>query len=439
MRSSPFPLALALLSALVLAGSAAAANRPATALDRIAAVVNDEVITESEFRARLAEVKKQLAAQRIPAPPEPRLRQQVLERMVGETLQLQVARRQGIKVNDAQLDQAIANIARKNNLTPEALYQSLRRQGLDPARYRAQIRNQVAIQQLLEREVHNRVIVTDGEVEAFLARSEAQSAAAAEYNLSHILITLPESASSELIQEARERAERVWRELRQGADFRQLALAHSQGQTALEGGDLGWKKPGQLPALFVEAVKKLQPGEVSEVLRSPNGFHILKLNGRKGQPAAKAHPVTQTHVRHILVRLSEVVTAEEAGRRIQQLRARIEQGEDFATLARAHSEDPGTAGSGGDLGWLSPGQTAPEFEKAAAALKPGALSGPVRTAYGFHLIQVLERRARDSGEERSQASAREQIHARKADERYEQWLRQLRDESYVEYRLDSAN
>ncbi len=425
------------LSLLLVAPPSGAANRPgaANAIDRIAVIVNDEVITESELKARLQEVRKQLAAQRIPVPPEERLRRQVLERLVVETLQLQFAKRQGIKVSDSALEQAIARIVQKNNITPEALYRSLRQEGVDPARYRNQIRNQITIQQLLEREIHSRVIVTDSEVESFLAKTEA--AAALEYNLAHILIALPESATPETIQGARVRAEELWRDLKQGTDFRQAAIAHSQGQTALEGGDMGWKKPGQLPALFAETVKKLQPGELSEVLRSPNGFHILKLNDKRGQ--AKAQPVTQARARHILVRPNELVTAEEAKHRVLQLRNRIEQGEDFAALARAHSEDPGSAGNGGDLGWLSPGQTVPEFEKAVAALKPGELSAPVRTSYGVHLIQVLERRVRDVGEERSQANAREQIHARKADERYELWLRQLRDDAYVEFRLEQAN
>ncbi len=423
--------ALLALSLFLAAPPSGAAN----AIDRIAVIVNDEVITESELKARLQEVRKQLAAQRIPVPPEERLRRQVQERLVVETLQLQFAKRLGIKVSDSALEQAIARIAQKNNITPEALYRSLRQEGVDPARYRNQIRNQLTIQQLLEREIHGRVIVTDSEVESFLTKTEAT--AALEYNLAHILIALPESATPETIQDARVRAEELWRDLKRGTDFRQAAIAHSQGQTALEGGDMGWKKPGQLPALFAEAVKKLQPGELSEVLRSPNGFHILKLNDKRGQ--AKAQPVTQARARHILVRLNELVTAEEAKRRVLQLRNRIEQGEDFAALARAHSEDPGSAGNGGDLGWLSPGQTVPEFEKAVAALKPGELSAAVRTPYGVHLIQVLERRVRDVGEERSQANAREQIHARKADERYEQWLRQLRDDAYVEFRLEQAN
>jgi peptidyl-prolyl cis-trans isomerase SurA len=247
---------------------------------------------------------------------------------------------------------------------------------------------------------------------------------------------LTEGAGPEAVRAAQERAEAAARELRQGADFRQVAISYSQGQTALEGGDLGWKTLAQLPTLFAEAARKLQPGQVSEILRSPNGFHLLRLNDTRGQ--ARRQTATQTHARHILLRTNEAVPPEEATRRVEQLRTRIDQGEDFAALARVHSEDPNSAANDGDLGWLSPGQTAPDFEKAMNALKPGELSAPVRTIYGVHLIQVLERRDHDVSDERSHAAAREQLHARKADERYEEWLRQLRNEAYVEYRLDGV-
>ncbi len=432
-RAIPGPL-LALLTVLMPAPAGAAT--PAAAIDRIAAVVNDEVITVTEFQLRLREVRRQLTGQRVAAPPEDRLRRQVLERLIIETLQLQAARRLGIKVTDDLLDRAIENIARKNNLPVDALYRSLRQEGVERDAYRNRIRDQITIQQLLEREIHGRVTVSDSEIEAHLARSEIQASAAVEYNLSHILISLPDAASPDVLRAAQERTEAVARELRQGADFRQTAVIHSQGQSALEGGELGWKTPGQLPTLFAAAVRKLRPGEVSEVLRSPNGFHILRLNDTRGQ--AKSQTVTQTRARHILLRTSDALPADEAARRLEQLRLRVDQGEDFAALARIHSEDPASAATDGEIGWVSPGQTAPEFEKAMNSLKPQEVSAPVRTSYGVHLIQVLARRDHDITEERSQIAAREQLHARKADERYEQWLRQLRDEAYVEYRLDDA-
>lgn len=425
-------LAGLLLTALLLpAGQAAPV--PAARLDRVLVIVNNEVITESELRARLKEVHKTIASQKIAAPPEDVLKKQVLERMVLEKIQLQVAAQTGIQASNERLEQAIQRIAQQNRLTSAELMKAVKQEGLDPARFRNQIQTQLIIQQLVEREVQNRINVTDSEVENFLAAAENR-AGGAEFNAAHILIAFPETASPEAIETARARAEALWRELKQGADFQQAAVAHSQGQTALEGGQLGWKKTGQLPALFSATLKQLRPGEISEVLRGPNGFHILKLLDKRGQ--AQERPVTQARARHILVRTSELVSPDEAKRRVAQLRERIEQGEDFAALARVHSDDTGSANAGGDLGWLTPGQASPDFERAVEGLKLNELSAPVRTPYGVHLIQVLERREHDISAELNLSSARQQVHTRKADERYEQWLRQLRDEAYVEYRSD---
>ncbi len=421
----------ALLAVFLPAGQALAA--PAASLDRILVIINNEVITESELRARLKEVRKTIAAQKIAAPPEDVLKKQVLERMVLEKIQLQVAALTGIQVGNDRVEEAVQRIAQQNRLTPAELAKAIKQEGIEPTRFRNQIQTQLVIQQLVERDVQNRVIVTDSEVENFLANAENR-AGGSEFNVSHILIALPEAATPETIEAARQRAEAVWRELKQGADFQQAAVAHSQGQTALEGGQLGWKKAGQLPALFAAALKNLRSGEISEVLRGPNGFHILKLIDKRGQ--AQERPVTQAHVRHILVRTTELVPPDEAKRRIEQLRERIEQGEDFAALARVHSDDAGSASSGGDLGWVTPGQASPDFERAVEALKLNELSAAVLTPYGVHLIQVLERREHDISSELTANSARQQVHARKADERYEQWLRQLRDEAYVEYRAE---
>jgi peptidyl-prolyl cis-trans isomerase SurA len=431
---------LGLVALVLLAGSAAAATRPESAamargIDRILVIVNDDVITESELNNRLEVIRKRISSQNMQAPGEEVLRKQVLEHLIVEHLQLQLAEQAGIKVDAERIDQAIEGIARQNQMTPGQLYDALRRDGMAPAQFRNQIRDQIRIQQLLEREINNRIIVSEGEVENFLANQGGSEDV--EYRLSHILIALPENASPEAIQESRRRAEALRKQLAGGADFAQAAIANSQGQNALEGGQLGWKKPGQLPALFVDALKDLKPGEISDVVRSPNGFHILKLHEARGGGVPLS--VTQSHIRHILIRPNEIVSPDEAHRRLVQLRERIEHGEDFAALARSHSEDPGSASQGGDLGWVNPGQMVPEFERAADALKPGELSAPVRSAFGLHLIQVLERRERDMSSERDQASARQQIHARKADERYEQWIRQLRDEAYVEYRTDARD
>ncbi len=430
---APCHVLAGVLLAAVLLPAGQAAPVPAARLDRVLVIVNNEVITESELKARLKEVRKTIASQKISAPPEDVLKKQVLERMVLEKIQLQVATLTGIQVGNERVEQAIQRIAQQNRLTPADLVKALKQEGIEPARFRSQLQTQLTIQQLVEREVQNRVTVTDSEIENFLAAAENRGGNV-EFNAAHILIALPEAASPEVIEAARARADALWRELKQGADFQQAAVAHSQGQTALEGGQLGWKKSGQLPALFSATLKQLRPGEISEVLRGANGFHILKLLDKRGQ--AQERPVTQARARHILIRATEVVPMDEAKRRIEQLRERIEQGEDFATLARVHSDDLGSSTAGGDLGWVSPGQASPEFDRAVEALKLNELSAAVRTPYGVHLIQVLERREHDISSELTANSARQQVHARKADERYEQWLRQLRDEAYVEYRAE---
>ena len=313
------------------------------------------------------------------------------------------------------------------------LYKTMAKEGLSEAALREQIRQQIIIQQLVEREIGNRISVSESELENFRASSENRDGGT-EYNISHILISVPESATPEILQQTRQRAEALLQTLRNGAAFDQAAIANSQGQNALEGGNLGWKKPGQLPALFASALKTMQLGEVSDVLRSPSGFHLLKLVDKRG--GKKTQAITQTRARHILLRTNEIVTTDDARRRLEKLRQRIENGDNFAELAKSHSEDPGSAVSVGDLGWVNPGQTVPEFERAMDALKPNEISTPVQTSYGFHLIQVLERRQQDVTRERDQADARQQIHARKTDERYEQWVRQLRDEAYIDYRVD---
>jgi len=419
---------------LLLPSIMAAAPAPPEAtgeIDRILVIVNDDVITETELANRLAETKKQLALEKIKTPPDDILRKQLLDRMVLERLQLQLAVQTGIRVGESEVDQAIETIARRNNLSVENFRKAMAKSGMDVAAYRAQTRDQLTIQQLLEREINNRVNVTDSEVSHFLENPQSRADMDVTYNLSHILIGIPESASPEAIQAAKKRAEDILRQLKAGADFEQIAVSYSQGADALKGGGLGWKKPGELPELFLGALKSLSPGDISETLRSPNGFHILKLNDKRG--AAQAEAVTQTHVRHILLRTSEIQSLEDARQKLLHLRERVENGDDFAALARAHSEDTGSAASGGDLGWVNPGMMVPEFEKAMNALKPNQLSQPVRSSFGLHLIQVLGRRSHDITQERLEAAARQQIHARKADERYEQWARQLRDEAFVEY------
>lgn len=420
------------LTVIPLAAPAASTDA-ADPIDRILIVVNDEIITAREVETRVSSIRARLTTQKVNLPPNDILRRQVMERMVAERLQQQAARQLGFTVSDERLDQAIQQIAKQNQKSPEDLRREYEKQPGGIRAFREELRGQLLVQQLVEREVNNRVFVSEVEVENFLAARSGRDGGI-EYNISHILLGLPESASPEVIDRARQKAEGLLAELRQGADFGQLAVANSQGQNALEGGGLGWKQAGQLPDLFVSALRTLKPGTVSDVLRSPGGFHILRLNDQRGGGAALK--VTQTRARHILIKTGELVTPREALRRIEQLRERILNGADFAETARANSEDVGSAANGGDLNWINPGQTVPDFEKVMNALKPGELSAPVKSPFGVHLIQVLERRERDVSQEREAATARNQIHSRKADERYEQWLRQLRDEAFVEYRLD---
>ena len=432
----PLLVAVTLVGAPASAATTQAADAPAAqTIDRIRVVVNDDIITESEVLARVDAVRKRLTAQKVALPPDTVLERQVVERMVVERLQVQFARSLGLSISDDRLERALEQVAEQNRKTVAALRDELEQEPGGVRAFREELRNQLLVQQLVDREVNGRVAVSDAEVENFLTNQANRGDT--EFDLSHILITLPEKASPEAIAQARAKTEDLYRQLVRGADFGQLAVAHSQGQNALDGGRLGWRASGQLPDLFVEALRELAPGQVSAVLRGPNGFHLLRLNDRRGGSATVN--VTQTHARHILIKTGELTSAAEAARRAADLRERIANGADFAALARAHSEDIGSAANGGDLGWMNPGQTVPDFEKSMDALQPGELSAPVKSPFGVHLIQVLERRVRDVSHEREIAEARRQIHARKADERYEQWLRQLRDEAYVEYRLDAGS
>lgn len=436
-KSATVGAALSVLMLSLPSVTLAAPQRAISDIDRIVVIVNDDVITDSELSQRLRETRKQLEMEKISAPPDAALKKQLLEKMVLERLQIQLAATTGIRISDADVDRAFETVARRNNLGVEEFRRVLSQKGIDVGAYRNQLRDQLTIQQLLEREINNRVTVTDNEVDNFLENPQSRADMDVSYQLSHILIGIPDSASPETIQAARKRAEDIHRQIGGGANFEQTAVSQSQGADALKGGNLGWKKAGELPELFLSALKNMTVGGISDILRSPNGFHILKLNNKRGD--AQADAVTQTHVRHILLKPSEILSAEDARHKLLGLRERIENGADFAALARAHSEDTGSAAGGGDLGWANPGQMIPEFEKAMNALKPEQLSQPVKTSFGLHLIQVLGRRSHDVTQERVFAAARQQIHARKADERYEQWARQLRNEAFVEYLLDDVN
>ena len=427
-----------MLLAACLVGLATAQPRPArqpAAIDRIVAVVNDEVITQHELRARLDSALGQLQRQGMSSPPRNVLEKQVLERLVMDKVQLQQARDMGLRIDDAQLEQALQRIAAGNNLSLAQFRAVLEKDGIAFASFREEIRAEITIARLREREVESKIFISDGEVDNYLASASVQGGTEEEYQLAHILLRAPESASPEQIQKLRAKAEQMLDRSSKGEDFAQLAAAYSDAPDGMKGGNLGWRSLDRLPTMFAEAILKLKVGEVSPVLRSSNGFHLIKLLAKRGGIAAQA--VEQTHARHILIKVNEVVSESEARHKLESLHARIKHGASFAELARLFSQD-GSASKGGDLGWIYPGDTVPEFERAMNLLAPGELSQPVQSPFGFHLIEVLDRRIQDVSSERRRAAARQTLRERKLDEAYQDWLRQARDRAYVEIRLDEG-
>jgi peptidyl-prolyl cis-trans isomerase SurA len=422
----------ALLLALLLV--ALSARGAVVLVDRIVAVVNKEVITHTELAEAVAAAERQLQRMNTPSPPRTVLERQVLERLILDKAQLQLARETGLRVDEVQVDRAVERIADSNKMTLTDFRKALESDGIAFAAWRGDVRDQMLMSRLREREVDNKVIVSDGEVEMFLEHSKG-AGATSEYNVAHILVRVPEQASPERIEEARRRAERALADVRSGAPFGQVAASYSDAPDALQGGALGWRSHDRLPELFANALAALSREEASGVLRSPAGFHILKLLDRRGATRAET-AVLQTRMRHILIRTNEAVSESDARRRLTDLRDRIVTGgQDFGQLARVHSED-GTAGRGGELDWIYAGDTVPEFERAYMTLRIGEVSEPVRTQFGYHLIQVLERRSSDVSPERRRLQARQALRERKADEAYQEWLRQLRDQTYVDLRLD---
>jgi len=425
-------LAGATLSA-VHAQDTAAARRSPVVVDRIVAVINDEVVTRVELEDRMRIAVRQLQQQGTPLPPQEVIRRQLLERIITDRVQLQFARETGLRVDDGDLDRAINRIAQENKLTVPEMQQVLQKDGVPFTKFREDIRTEIALLRLREREVENKIVIAESEVENFLTTQQGQNARSEEFNISHILVVVPEQASPEQIQTRRARAEQALEQIRAGTDFRQVAAAYSEAPDALQGGALGWREGERLPTLYYDAVKDLKPGEATPVLRSANGFHVLKLNEKRSSQAPLM--VQQTRARHILIKTNELVSENEARSRLRTLKERLDNKADFAELARVHSEDA-SATRGGDLGWLSAGDTVPEFERAMDSLKPGEISDPVRSPFGWHVIQVLERRTQDMSQERRQLMARQALRARKSDEAYQEWVRQLRDRAYVELRLD---
>lgn len=402
-------------------------------IDSVVAVVNDDVITRYELDDRLRAVVRQLQKQGTPLPAPDVLEKQILERMIGDMLQAQFAKESGVRVDDTQLDMAITRIAQQNNFPSLAEFRAkLQADGVDFKKFREEIRSEIISTRLREREVESKLVISDSEVDNYLANKVRMGSAGEEFHLAHILVVVPEQASAEKIQAARERAEQAWSQLKGGADFAQVAAGISDAKDALKGGDLGWRSSDGIPSLFMNELQNLQPGQTTAVLRSPSGFHILKLIGKRSGSAAAV--ITQTHARHILIKTSEIISESEAKSRLMEIKRRIEGGANFAEQAKRYSQD-GSAQQGGDLDWISPGQTVPEFEAAMNKLQPGMI-GAVQTQFGWHLIQVLERRNTDVSAQQQRQQARMAIGTFKSDELYQDWLRQLRDRAFVEYRLE---
>lgn len=423
---------------LLIAGTVQAQQskpRSIVVVDRIVAVVNDEVITERELAARVDFALRQLAQQGTQPPARQVLERQLLERTINDRVQMQHARDTGTRVDDAELDRAMLKIAEQNKMTVVELRTVLAKDNVPYDKFREDIRSEITLSRLREREVAQKIVVTESEVDNFIQSQMAQSGRD-EFNVSHILVSVPEKATPEQLQQRRERAEQALSQIKGGADFRQIAAAFSDGPEALQGGLLGWRESSRLPALFLDALRPLQAGQLSELLRSSNGFHILRLNERRGGAAPVM--IQQTRARHILIKTNELVSETEARNRILTLKERLDNKADFAELARSRSEDT-SASRGGELNWLSPGDTVPEFERAMDALKPGEISAPVRSPFGWHLIQVIERRNHDMTQEGRRLNARQTLRDRKTDEAYQEWVRQLRDRAYVEQRLENRS
>ncbi|MFM7708980.1 MAG: peptidylprolyl isomerase SurA [Gammaproteobacteria bacterium] len=436
-RSLPLHANAALVLSLALAAltpSAGAQTRSLSdrgeLLDRVAAVVNDGVVLRSELDEQVAEITERMKAQRMEMPPQQVLRQQVLDRLIVQEIQMQRAQRAGIRINDEALNQALGDVAQRNNLTLAALPQALAAQGIDYPTYRESIRREMTMQVLRQRDVLQRINVSPREIEQFLAKQKNRPSESSDYNISHILIAVPQDPTPRQLEEAARRADDVSRRARAGEDFAQLAIANSNSQTALEGGSLGWRRGPEIPTVLADIVVRLKPGETSEPLRTPTGYHIVRLNEMRGD--AGPGLVEQTHARHILLKPTEVQDDATVEQRLRDLRARILKGEDFAGLAKTLSEDPGSAVEGGDLGWSVPGTFVPEFDKALAALKENEISQPFRTQFGWHIVQLLGKRQFDNTEELQRQRAFMQLRESKADEEIELWLRRLRDEAYVD-------
>jgi peptidyl-prolyl cis-trans isomerase SurA len=424
------------LVSLLIAGLAGAQTRELGArgalIDRIAAIVNDGVVLKSELDEQTDNIVHRIEQQQKEVPPLNVLRRQVLDRLVLQEIQWQRANHVGIKVSDEMVNEALQDLATRNKITLTQLPEALESQGINYATYRESLRREITLSLLRQRDVVSHIVVTPHEIEQYLAH-EAKRGENVEYNVAHILLSLPLGATPDQIEKVTERAKEVHDRAAQGEDFAQLAIAYSNSQTALDGGQLGWKKAAQLPSFLADVVTGLKAGEVSEPLRTPSGFHIVKLIERRG--ASDQVMVNQVHARHILIKPNEIQDDQTVRQKLMDLRAKILAGDDFAAIASATSEDPGSAAQGGDLGWSSPGTFVPEFDKVVNSLGENEISEPFKTQFGWHIVQLLGKRVHDNTKEQQEQLAFTTLRDGKVDEETEIWLRRLKDEAYVDLKM----
>ncbi|AVR94915.1 peptidylprolyl isomerase [Pseudoduganella armeniaca] len=461
MRKSskhPITLAAVLLCAMAAGTSAVAQNaKPAAAaapaavqkgftppgqsknteIDSIAVIVNDEVITRRELAQEVNTIVQRMKAQNAQLPSAADLQRQIVEHMIVQRAQLQMAREMGVRVDDAMLDRAMVRVAAEQKMTVQQLRDQIEKQGGSYAAFREDIRNEIIMTRLREHEVDQKIQVSEAEVDSFLAAQEAAAAEQFEVNISQILVRIPENASPDVIAQRQKRAEEVMRQLRTGADFAKMAATYSDASDALQGGVVGWRQTDRIPPVFAEALVKLNAGQVTPIIKSVGGFHILKLVDKRSVAQAQAEAaVQQTHARHILLKVTPTLNAADAKRRLAEIKQRLDsKSATFEELARLYSNDE-SAKKGGDLGWLVPGDALPEFEQAMNALKPGEVSGPVETSFGYHLIQVVERKSEDESKDKKRNEARMALRERKMVEAAEDFQREVRDRAYVEFRAE---
>ncbi|MEN8820531.1 MAG: peptidylprolyl isomerase [Abyssibacter sp.] len=420
-----------LMSAVALTIALSTPARAAQLIDYVVAVVNEDVILNSQLEQAVDSIKRQIRASGNTPPTDTELREQMRERLIMQEIQSQRAAQRGIRVGDEELNQALEGIARQNGMNLRDFARALRNEGVDFLMVREQVRNELLTNSLRQREIDARVSVADREIDAFLAKTRKNDQAT-EYRLEHILISVPDGSTDVVRDAARAEAEQVRQAIIDGASFSQMAISRSDATTALDGGDLGWRTAGALPTLFADEVDNMTVGSVSPVIETGSGFNLIRLADQRGGQAAQL--ITETRARHILLQPNAIRDEFETRERAAELLDELRGGRDFAEAAREYSDDSGSANQGGDLGWQGPGSFVPEFEQRLAQLDENEISEPFETQFGIHIVQLLERRERDSAEDIARNQARMAIRQRKIAEEYEDWLRRQRAEAYVELR-----